>query len=304
MELAIVVARLAQFVGAVLLFGTPLFLLYGLEREADVGRRSSALLSACAGVVLVGSAAGLSLQTAAMAGDPAAGLDRGTLLSVLTGNAFGAGILARLAACAAALIASLSIRRGPRLWLLLSALGAVTLASFAWTGHGASDDGIAGKVHAAADVLHLLAAGVWLGALTALVGLLAPPRQGTPLNAPSLHRALAGFSRIGSAAVATILATGLVNGWFLVGPSRVLDMVASPYGLLLLVKVGLFIGMLGLAATNRFFLTPELEHGITLGAPAPALAALRRSIQIEAIVGLLILLLVSVLGTLAPVAAQ
>ena len=51
------------------------------------------------------------------------------------------------------------------------------LASLAWAGHGAATPGAAGDLHLAADVLHLLAAGLWLGTLPPLVLLLAEVRR-------------------------------------------------------------------------------------------------------------------------------
>jgi putative copper resistance protein D len=253
----------------------------------------------------LGAVVSLLAGTATMAGDPAAAFDRETLASVLSDSAFGVAIMVRLAASAAALIACLALRKGSGLWRVLSGLGAIVLASFAWTGHGAAEEGAAGLIHAAADVLHLLAAGVWLGALAALALLLATShRTDQAERAQALHGALAGFSGVGSAVVAVILLTGLINSWFLVGPSHVWRMATSLHGQLLLVKVGLFVGMLGLAAANRFFLTPNLERGLAAQAPRGAIGALRRSVFLEAGAGALILILVSVLGTLAPVSAQ
>lgn len=305
METAVVAARLVQFAAAVILFGTPLFFLYGLRGDAAsrLGWPKPLLVS-CAGALVLGAGASLLAQTATMAGDPAAAFDRDTLGSVLGDSAFGVAILVRAAAAAVALVAGLVLRRGPPLWLGLSALGAVALASFAWTGHGAAEEGAPGQIHAAADVLHLLAAGVWLGALAALTLLLATASKAAVESVRGLHGALAAFSGIGSAVVAVIVATGLVNSWFLVGPSHIWRVGASPYGQLLLVKLGLFVGMLGLAAANRFVHTPNLERGLTAADPRSALAALRRSVFLETAAAAAILVLVSILGTLAPVSSR
>ena len=59
---------------------------------------------------------------------------------------------------------------------------------------------------------------------------------------------------MGYAAVTTLVGSGLVNAWVLVGsPER---LITTQYGQLLLVKVCLFAGMLALAAQNRFRLVP------------------------------------------------
>ncbi|MFN9847641.1 MAG: copper homeostasis membrane protein CopD [Alphaproteobacteria bacterium] len=301
-EAAVIGARITQLIAAVILFGTPLFFLYAIRGPAAAQQWLRPLLAGSASLVLAGALVSLSAQTAVMAGDPAAAVDLDILSSVLGDSGFGRAIIVRLAAACAALAACLALRPGPKLWMALSGIGAVVLATFAWTGHGAAEEGAAGLIHAAADVLHLLAAGIWLGALAAFAILLAGTRPaGDRASLGSLHEALKGFSGIGSAVVAIILATGLVNSWFLVGPDRILSMANSTYGLLLLVKLGLFVAMLGLAALNRFFLTPALQVGLAHDKPAPAIATLRRTVLVETTVGVAIMILVGVLGTLAPV---
>ena len=53
--------------------------------------------------------------------------------------------------------------------LMLVAFGsAVALSSLAWTGHGAASEGATGTAQLIADIIHLIAAGAWLGALAAL----------------------------------------------------------------------------------------------------------------------------------------
>ena len=217
METAVVLARLAAFVAGAALFGSPLFALY-----SGSGAASQRLKSVLAGMaVLALAATGVALigQTGQMAGDPRAGFDPSTLHDVLTGSGFGMSIIVRTLEGLLALAALLQMRAGPRLWATTTAAGATALAALAWGGHGAADSGAAGLIHTAADVIHLLAAGVWLGALLCLALLLfaRPPRAQALAD---LHRALHGFSGVGSAAVAAILASGLVNAWFLVGPQH------------------------------------------------------------------------------------
>jgi len=305
MEAVVIGARTAQFIAGAILFGAPLFFLYGFRGgAAERLRWPRPVLAASAAALLVGAVVALGAQTAVMADNPSAAFDREMLTTVVAGTPFGLAMVARgiLSAAAAAACIGLAARRP--LWWLLSGLGAAALATFAWTGHGATEEGWAGALHAAADILHLWAGGAWLGALAALAILLRPRRRpAAPAELEALHAALAGFSGVGSIVVAVILLTGLVNSWFLVGPSRILDMPYSAYGVLLLIKLGVFVGMLGLAATNRFRLTPALARGLADGEPDAAVADLRQSVFVETGAGASILVLVGVLGTLAPVAA-
>jgi len=66
----------------------------------------------------------------------------------------------------------------------------------------------------------------------------------------------------------------------------------------LLIKLVLFILMLGLAAANRWRLTPALDRAIADGAPPPG--ALVVALSLETLFGAGVLALVSWLGTLSP----
>jgi putative copper resistance protein D len=307
LALIVVVARLAQFVPAMVLFGTPLFLLYALPTQGHAAATTLEWprpLLAGAGIVLAAaSIVALCAQTAVMANSPADAFKWGQVASVVTDTPFGRGTALRFGLASLATLIALLVRPSRALWLIAVALGAVIVAGFAWTGHGANDDGLAGFAHLASDVFHLLAAGVWLGALAGLsILLLRSTKDGvTSDELSALHRALEGFSGIGSAIVAVLLATGLVNSWFLVGLSHLGELGGSAYGRVLLAKIALFGVMLGLAANNRFRLTPRLDAALNDGAAArPATDALRRSILLETAVAAGVLVLVSLLGTLEP----
>lgn len=291
----VVIARLAGFTGGALVLGAPLVY---LRAPSDPPHARTLTL---AGVLLLVAAAVAALvgQTAVMAGDPAAGSDPEMLRTVLTDTGFGRALAARVALALLALAALWTRPRALR-WTLLVLLGAGALGSFAWTGHGAADEGARGLFHLAADLAHLAAAGVWLGALGALLAMALQARR--PIDQARLAKALEDFSGVGAAVVATLLASGLVNGWFLVGPDHLGALPTSLYGQLLLAKLVLFAAMLGLAALNRFRLTPALAAAA--GAPDTALAALVRSLGLETLLGALVLVLVAALGAMAPLSAQ
>jgi putative copper resistance protein D len=300
-EAALVLVRLVAFVSGVALFGAPLFVLYSGPAGEVAPRRLKPLLIGAAALAAIAAGASLVLQTGEMAGDPAAGLDPATLRDVITGGGFGASILVRAGAALLAVAMLLARPAAGRLWSLTAALGAVGLAALAWAGHGAADEGPAGLLHASADVAHLLAAGAWLGALLVLILLMAARTPGAA-ELKALHRALSGFSGVGSIIVAVIVASGLVNSWFLIGRDHLRDFAASLWGQLLLVKLALFAAMLVFAALNRFRLTPRLEAALA-GDPRAALSALRRSVALESAAGLTVLALVAGLGVLAPPAS-
>lgn len=301
MEAAVILVRLLAFAAGAVLFGAPLLALYS-PGGTGAAKGLRGLIAASAAITAMAAAGALVAQTGQMAGDPWAGLDPGMLRDVIGAAGFGPSVVVRLGAGLAALAIAALLPSGRLVWTASAVLGAAALAALAWAGHGAADEGAAGVVHAAVDIAHLLAAGAWLGALGELLLLLQASARNTAAAAAA-HRALAGFAGVGSAAVAVIVASGLVNGWFLVGPQNLARLASSAWGLLLLVKLALFAGMLGFAAANRFRLTPAL--GDSLGEPPPAsadaaLAALRRSLALESALALGVLALVAVLGTLPP----
>ena len=303
----VVGARLAQYVCAMVLMGAPLFFLYGLPQTGVPAELTwtRPLLRAAAAALLSSATIALFAQTAVMVDSVPEAFKLDNLATVLTNGHFGIAIIGRLTLSLLALLALMFMRPSRRLWISMTVLGTGIVASFAWTGHGASDEGLGGLIHTISDVLHLIAAAVWMGALAAFALLLLRSHKAADEELSVLYRALAKFSGIGSAVVAVLLATGLINTWYMVGPSHVLDMAGSVYGQLLLTKLALFTLMLGLAAANRFAHTPRL--GAVLAGKAPtraAVAALRRSVVLEASTALIVVALVAVLGTLAPPMSQ
>jgi putative copper resistance protein D len=183
-------------------------------------------------------------------------------------------------------------RRGAAL-----ALAVAFVAALAFAGHAAAGEGTEGVIHETADVLHLIAATAWLGALLPLAIVLGAVKDTGDSSALAAARAATlRFSTLGIASVGTVLATGIVNTFELTGSWAAL--LGTVYGRLLLVKIALFLAMLAIAAVNRVRLTPRLIAG---GAAArPALRQLRANALTEAVIGAIILLIVAVLGTLPP----
>jgi copper resistance protein D len=189
-------------------------------------------------------------------------------------------------------------RLPPARWLALaSALGLV--AAIAWTGHAGSTPGETGLLHLTADTLHLIAAAAWTGSLVPFALLLVAVRHYHCEASARLARdATQRFSTLGIAAVATVLGSGIVNAWILVG--SVNGLIVTQYGRLLMLKIALFAIMVAFAAINRLWLTPRLALPSGSTAQLDALRRLKRNSMIEIAVALLIFAIVGVLGTLHP----
>ena len=184
-----------------------------------------------------------------MSGSDDAALDPAIWGAVLGGTEFGHVWCWRLGFAAALLaLCFMPITRRQEWAMALTAL--LLLCSLGWVGHAAVDMG-GGAFHEVNQMVHLTAAGIWLGGLVPLGVLLRRAvRAGGDAYMPLARFALPHFSQMGYAAVALIAVTGTVNSIMLVGS---LDaFVTTPYGRLLLVKIGLVVAMVGLALVNRF----------------------------------------------------
>lgn len=300
-DAAVIIARLVQFSAAAVLGGGALFFLYGVAPDARA-TWPTRLIATAAGAGALGAIGWLMAQSGQIGSGPADAFDPATVWSVATETGFGRVALARLAFFLCALFLAIGLKSGRRLWLYLGITGAAASASFAWTGHGARDGGLAGSIHLAADVLHLLAGSIWIGALAVLTILVCrASRAGA--GGGGGQDALTGlvrFSAIGLGVVGVLVASGLVNGWLLVGPTGLRRVLTTPYGLLLLTKLVLFGMMLALAALNRYRLIPQLEPALRADSGPKSFEPVVRSILAETALAILVLGLVSWLGTLSP----
>ena len=290
--------RFALYANLMVLFGWPLFALYG-TRDKAMGLSPRSLASLILLAVIL-SVAGMLAMTASMSGVAIIDVDRGSIEAMVFETPMGVAWQVRMAALAA--IEVLAFVRNPVVRIVQVALAAAALATLAWTGHGAAGEATKGLVQLVADIVHLLAAGAWIGALVAL-GLMVARHASQPTSADfiSMHRALDGFSKAGAIFVALLIITGSVNTWILVGPAGIGLVGSDQYVQLLALKLALFAAMLGLAATNRFRLTPALSRDLDDGfVPLQTLEALRRSIAIEAGLSAIVLAIVAWLGTLVP----
>jgi copper resistance protein D len=306
-------ARAVHFAATVLVAGVILFVVFVAEpawrgsRDSAVASKVRTRLAVIAWIgfalALISGTVWLVLTAAAMSDLPAAQVfDDGVLWTVLSQTVFGRDWLVRFAlacALAATLPALLSPRDRKSLWL--ETTGAILAAAFAgalaWSGHAAGGLGDEAIIHPAADVLHLIAAAVWVGALLPLIVLFAA--AGADDASLAIARtATTRFSILGIVSVGTLLATGIVNTFYLAG--SVPALLHTDYGRLLLIKIALFLAMVAIAAVNRFRLTPQLVQQASIAASRDALRKLRRNAAVEVLAGAIVIAIVAALGTMPP----
>lgn len=311
MDALIAAARAVNFWCALLMFGETFFALAiatparslnarGMtNRDMNISPRVLRILAWSLAGSVASAVVWLAAEAVAMSGLPIEqALDRDTMSLVLGATTFGHVWLLRFGLAvtfATVLFALRSLRPGMRprglpMVAIVIALG--HLCSLAWSGHAGAGAGPLRYIHLLSDVLHLLAAGAWLGALPALVRLL-----GSSPRLDDATQAVRRFSTLGVAAVGVLVFSGAINAWFLVG--NIPALIATTYGRLLLAKLALFAVMVALAAVNRMSLTPRLAAG-----NGEALLLLRRNAIVETAMGIAVVTVVGVLGITIPVAHE
>lgn len=301
------IARFVQYAGACIVCGSPLFCLYALESErvpehSTHRAKLKVLVLAAAGANLLGAAVWVMALGVSFSDDAPGALNPGTLLTVLTDTRFGRAALLRMALLLLVLVLPILVRDCRWLWRSQFLLGSAVMLSFAWTGHGSTGRGIGGEWHLAFDLAHLLAAGIWIGALAALAVLVLSPRR-----APSTQRAgvvlygLDRFSAIGLWVVGALVVSGIGNSWYLIGRSNWRSLYSTPYGLVLLTKLALFGTMLLLAALNRYRTAIAMRSPLVTPEPVPvAVDRMRSGVVAEMGLAVLVLMSVAALGMLMP----
>jgi len=298
-ELINIALRLALYLDLMLLFGLAAFGLYGLrgrERTSGEVLPFAGILATTAVVGLLLSVAGMLCMAWAMSGVSDWAELRPHVEMMVLETDVGSSWSLRILALTLTVVAATQGQRWPSASLWSSMLaGGTALATLAWAGHGAMDEGERRNWHFITDFFHLWAAGAWVGALAAFVLLLRRAERRLSV----LARTLTGFETAGAVIVLVISVTGVLNYLFIVGPT--LDILAdSLYGQLMALKLILFMVMLSFAALNRFHLSPLLEQARQTGEHGVAVNTLRRSMALEFSVAVIILGLVAWLGTLSP----
>jgi putative copper resistance protein D len=177
-------------------------------------------------------------------------------------------------------------------------IAASLLVSLAWAGHAVGTERSLRPLHLTADALHLLGAGLWLGALVPLFFVLNRARTAqTQAWSAAAARATTAFSTLGLFAVVTLFVTGVINAWLLVG--SVSALVDTSYGQLVSAKLALFVAIVLIAAVNRLRLAPRLQLE-DWQRSAAALDWLWRNVILELALGAIIVAIVGVLGTTPP----
>lgn len=281
---ALAAVRFAHFAAVCCLFGFVAFPFYAGDNAGQHHRMAGwalvwSVLTFLTGVVE------LLVMAGSMGGAWSSALDLQTVGSAISDTAFGRVLVCRLGV--AVIVVGLCLRAGAKRSPLLLVGSAGLLGSIALTGHSAMPGGALGVLHRIADLFHLLGAGWWIGGLFALLLNVSVLGERLPFT-------LGRFSRVGYSAVAAIVISGIFKTLVLVTPLSAL--ATSLYGWLLLLKLAAFSLMGVLALSNRLQVAPALAERLS------SRWGKRLALQVSAelLLGLAVLLIVGVLGSLSP----
>ena len=200
------------------------------------------------------------------------------------------GLIAVAFVLVASALAKVKARRAfvAILWLV----SVVLLVSLALIGHAAAATrqtfGVLG------DMIHLCAAGLWIGGLVPLAIFLAAGRATFSLS-EMVPRVLSRFSALSLCCVSVLVVSGISNSWLLVG--SIYALFTTPYGQLLFFKLALFAILIGFGARNRFLVKANLPKA---AADPDVLAQLRRNVICETYLGVAVVVIVACLGVTPP----
>lgn len=288
---AIEICRFLQDSALLLLWGSSAFVAFLLPAPlmAETSRRLGIFPVAAAIVAALTAVMALPLQAAALGNGWPDAVDPEMLQAVLFDSPVGAALQAQAFAAVLLLLALVF----PANWRMaaLAVAAALGVGALALTGHASTAQGLQRLAHRSNDIVHVLSAGAWLGALIPFVVVLR--MLGLPRFQEEARVALRRFSLAGHGAVFLVLATGVVNSWLILG--RWPTDWSSRYQLLLSLKIGVVSAMTGLAVVNRYVFVPDIGEN-----PQAMLRAIRIASVIEILLGLAAIGLVAVFGTLDP----
>jgi copper transport protein len=316
-EVGLGVARAVQYAALALALGALSFMLLAwrparravanasegweqASRSFDRRLRGVLLGAAVAGVA--SAVAGIVFHAAEAAGVSAGSALDSTILREELGTRFGTVWGLTTIAWALFGFGVFAVQRALQPWQALALFAPLGFAALepALSGHPSTQSPV--LLLLPANVLHVLAASVWLGGLAALLFVL--PAATRELEPPDRGRLLAAilarFSPIALLCVAAILLTGLGQAYAYV---RDLDnLLDTAYGRAVLIKFLLLVGLLmPLAAYNRRRSVPRLER-IASGGEPPGRAGLllRRALRGEVALLVLVLGVTAALASYAP----
>ena len=274
-----ILAKTGASAGSLAAAGSALALLALTRFDGGTARSIRRTAAAAAAFAAAASVLRIPVRASFLMGGTFSGAFDPAIVGMVAESPLGTSLWVRLGGLA---LVSLVVvdRRAAR---AAAGLGAVLVcASFAFRGHSLEEPRL---VLGLLVTFHLLGLAFW-------VGVFAPLHRLAGRDALAAGALATEFSAWAVRVVPALAAAGVAL--FVILTADPLAALGTPYGQLLAVKLALFTLILGLAALNRYRLTPALRmRALRAG------ANLRRSVRLEALVVLAILATTATLTTVA-----
>jgi putative copper resistance protein D len=290
--------RFVHFAVLLGLFGATAFRCIGLRKAVNQSGRFPAATIVFAAMAPLVSALLMLIAVGAMMGQPFWSLDAAVVQAMVTTTSFGTSFIIRSVLLLCALGVLLANRRTSASWPVAAALYGAALITLPWSGHAAAGEGGAGLVHRLNDALHVIAAGLWVGAIGWFSLLTAKAhRNRSEVAALTLLDAMHGFAPLGIGLVFVVALTGVINAHLIFGLGNSVAVLGTTYGRLLAIKIGL-VGVMLLCAVRHG--TPRKKDRSALTDDASVVAVLRGSLAAELAVASLVIGVAALLGLTSP----
>ena len=267
------------YLGLLLGIGLPIFAAVVLRSMVAIRPSAARIVG---GLLIAGGLAlvGLAIRVPLSSGDDVGGY--------LFGSRTGLLALARTAVMVLGGAGVLATSRSRSVVPLAIAAGAalVGMALHVASGHAAASGS---PMPVFVQLVHLVAAGTWLGGVIALVVLATVPSELVVGTVPALRELVPRFSALGLVAIGIVALTGVAAEWIQIGG---LPSDADPYGRAMILKVVVVVAALAIGGFN--FLDG--------GRNRRWLGGLRPRLFAEAGLGVAVLVVTALLSTTSPLA--
>ena len=292
----LVAVRIAGFAATAVFIGGLVFIA-GIWPHGGHERRTRRLLTSGWLLGLLTAVAEIPLQAGYDALRPLSGIFDSKAISDLLDGKVGTALAARgLLWVAGGVVLAALLQRGadaagsPGWRIGLAAVGFGLLRTTSLPGH---DDTVHPLAGAVADTVHLAGVALWVGGLTVLLIGVLPRRRPEELSV-----VVSRYSNLALASVSAIIAAGVVLAWQLIGSLH--GLLATSYGHLLLLKVGIVAAVLLLAQHSKAWVRHRLDVAVLLDGDSATVRPFIYSVAAETGLALAILVAAGVLVTSSP----
>ena len=297
-ELASLLAKLLLYIGAFSIAGGSLcaWLYSNQSRSALFSNFSYVFVGTVVG--FHGAILGFLVQVGLINDSGIGGMFDWGMISILLDTSQGDATLLRLLAFMLAGVSSIvflkklqvsNITPASRLIRMLYAMQAAALVAIAYSQTMLGHVSVLSPIAKASIVLHFIAFALWIGCCYPFLQLSRVLEFGT------LQRSLRQFGNHAIGILLVLLIAGVLMLWELLGSPW--ELIDSEYGLAMLAKLTLVLGILGIAATNKLIIVPRLLS-------SQSATRLQVSLRYEIALAMLILLVTSYLSTVVGPAAH